>query len=697
MERTSKRSLLALFVWVSALLPAPISARADELAATVTGVEPGTATLDGQTAWKVRAIKGVAGASFSPKTKAWDLSAFEGVTVTVRNPNPAAIVARLQASGDDSKGLLNACRTAVEVKPGETRTLSLRIIRRPQDPAFDRFKPFFMYVSAINIRDNTLDPAAVTKLTFEARGPDLGGGVELTMPRSAGVGRPAPVPFFPFVDTYGQYIHSDWPGKIYADSELAQRREEEDRERTQHAGPEDWDRYGGWAEGPTVKATGFFHAAKHDGKWWLVDPDGKLFWSYGPTGVSFGGDVTPVSDRESWFSDLPSREDSKLGVFYRQGRGATYKYYADKAWLGFDIQQANLLRKYGPDYQAAVARLSHDRLRSWGFNTMGNWSSPAIYALHRTPYTVSIDSPSVSMMRWKADGHSFQDVFDPRWEPGLRAAMEKQRGTTAGDPWCIGYFVDNERAVGWQSRAAVIGEMTLHAPSTQPCKAEFLSLIQAKYATIDRLNSAWQTTYASFSDLLKSDQPPSLKEHPKLLADCGDFGMLFCERYFSLCRSAVKAVAPDNMFLGSRFYGSTDPEVVALAGKYWDVISYNIYDNPPDGRVHQFAKLDLPMLCTEWGVESDPVQTPLRDAKELSPPPTERAEQIRQYVEHALRLPNLVGCHFFQFRDQPLSGRPDGEATLRGFVNVADTPNFELVEVNRALAARMYQARGEGK
>jgi len=44
-------------------------------------------------------------------------------------------------------------------------------------------------------------------------------------------------------------------------------------------------------------------------------------------------------------------------------------------------------------------------------------------------------------------------------------------------------------------------------------------------------------------------------------------------------------------------------------------------------------------------------------------------------------------------RDQALTGRGDGEAVLRGFLNVADTPNYLLVEANRQVAAELYQSR----
>ena len=44
---------------------------------------------------------------------------------------------------------------------------------------------------------------------------------------------------------------------------------------------------GGWA-GEKITATGFFHTAKRDGRWWLIDPAGHLFISTGLCSVNHG-------------------------------------------------------------------------------------------------------------------------------------------------------------------------------------------------------------------------------------------------------------------------------------------------------------------------------------------------------------------------------------------------------------------------
>ena len=80
------------------------------------------------------------------------------------------------------------------------------------------------------------------------------------------------------IDRYGQFKHRDWPGKIHNDTDLEVVRLAEEKDLASHPGPEQWNRYGGWAAGPHFEATGHFRVQKINGKWWLIDPEGCLFW-----------------------------------------------------------------------------------------------------------------------------------------------------------------------------------------------------------------------------------------------------------------------------------------------------------------------------------------------------------------------------------------------------------------------------------
>ncbi len=58
-------------------------------------------------------------------------------------------------------------------------------------------------------------------------------------------------------------------------------RKEGQEDLKRHPGVPHFNKYGGWADGPTLEATGWFRTEKYKGKWWLVDPEGKLFLAHG--------------------------------------------------------------------------------------------------------------------------------------------------------------------------------------------------------------------------------------------------------------------------------------------------------------------------------------------------------------------------------------------------------------------------------
>jgi hypothetical protein len=640
----------------------------------------------GRNVVELRAMRDVARARVVLKAPdgAWDLSARAAVNFRLHNPGDTPLVVYANASNPGATHLQDNSRSGTILMPGDRKDLRVRLVRRPEDPGYAQFQPFFMYFANINVRDNTVDPANIEQLSVWIDFANEGQRVQIERVWATGDGESGEPAFFPFADEFGQYVHSDWPGKIYEEADLSARIEEERLEMADWPGPSSWNEYGGWGDGPQLEATGYFRVEKVQGKWWLVDPAGRLFWSNGATGVGYGGDVTPVSDREHWFAALPER-DGPFANYYHRRRGATYRYYQNRSWDGIDIGGINLERKYGPNYGGIVANLSHERVRSWGLNTMANWSAPEVYLLKRTPYTVAIHYGGPWMH------YRTPDVYHPDWQPALRTRLERERETTAGDPWNIGYFVDNELWWGWRPRAAAVGLTALGATPETHSKRVFVSMLQEKYVTIAALNEAWQAGYESWQQMIETREGPNA-DVARVVEDCGDFGMKFAERYFSIVRDEVKRIAPENMYLGVRFHGHIDAAVVELCGKYADVVSYNVYDNPPIGRLNQYLRLDLPIICGEWGTRSNPLQTPFR-GDELTIDPQRRSQEVARYLEAGLRHPLLVGAHFFQYRDQPLTGRPDGEAVLRGFVNITDTPHFDIIQTSRRVGYRMYERR----
>ena len=131
------------------------------------------------------------------------------------------------------------------------------------------------------------------------------------------------------------------------------------------------------------------------------------------------------------------------------------------------------------------------------------------------------------------------------------------------------------------------------------------------------------------------------------------------------------------------------------AAKYCDVVSVNTYQNSV-ANVDPKSFGEKPILIGEFhfgtydrGMFSNGL-CPTADQ-------TERATAFLRYVQGALVHPNMVGVHWFQFRDQPLTGRWDGEGYQIGFVDVADTPYPELIKAAREAGENMYTYRKNGK
>lgn len=101
-------------------------------------------------------------------------------------------------------------------------------------------------------------------------------------------------------------------------------------------------------------------------------------------------------------------------------------------------------------------------------------------------------------------------------------------------------------------------------------------------------------------------------------------------RYFTTVKEALRKYDEHHLYLGCRFAWST-PEAVRAAEQTCDVVSFNVYKRR-----------------------------------------LERGD------------PAFVGTHWFQYVDEPLTGRTlDGENYNIGFVSVTDTPYPEMVAADR--------------
>ncbi len=610
-----------------------------------------------------------------PEEGPWDATDYRYVRCKVENPNNRPLVVELGFADYD-------LTLGATIVPALGERALKAVIYRTEHPAYiDSVFPVMHGKPAGVLRGwmaSTIDSIEYIRLIFpEARAGDsvLIGRIWLEEPYVLLSEAELKEKFYPFVDEYGQYLYDDWPGKINSLEDLTASDAKEGLALAEHGDMPSWNKYGGWDDGPQLKAIGRFRVEKHDGKWWFVDPEGKLFWSHGIDCVEFGTQTrTRISGREQYFKYLPSPGSEEAKLYTTTGPAGN-----ETRWLSFHA--LNLFRKYGEPWKETSGKRIHDRLRHWGMNTIANWSDPGIYLKRKTPYVLTAYTRKTGLIA---------DPYAPGFQQDLEASL-RSRKEELKDPWCLGVFVDNELKWGvkWASK---IPEQIQTAPEEQPAKLAFRDRMKDKYGTIDRLNSAWGTSFSDWNGPIQNTAVI-----PGAAGDMRDFMKPFTALYYSQCRDAVKNVDPEMLYLGCRMDFHLYPEdtslnyIIKIASEYCDVVSFNRYRYtcaeliPPDDG-------DYPIIIGEFHfgtLETGLLQPGLRYAADQQ----ERAEFYEHYVTSALRNPYLVGTHWFQLVDQAVTGRPDGENYQAGFLTVGDVPQEEIISKSREIGVQMYSIR----
>ena len=495
--------------------------------------------------------------------------------------------------------------------------------------------------------------------------------------------------FYPFVDEFGQFRHADWPGKARANDTLDQQRIVEEADLEKNPGRDDRNRFGGWQPGPELRATGRFRVEKLDGKWWFIDPEGRLFWSHG-IGVVRPYAPTVVTDREHYFE--PSIAGGRAGIpFFTKLSGSEVSsghFVGRDSLLTYDFAASNLQKKYGPAWEDTIVDTIFLRLRSWGINTLGLWSYQPIKSRKRIPYTEWLYYKSPTIAGKGNGGKAMVDMWHPDFEIRLRSAA-KRLDVLKNDPWLIGVFVDNE--LPWGDASSFLGSV-LRSPAGQPAKNNLVEHLRKKYETIESLNASWGTGYSSWAALLNATHIPVSDQ---LYSDASSYMSVSAERYYKTVATVIAEKSADILYLCSRFNGRF-PVAERAAARHCDIISYNLYRKS----VREFSAvdaLDVPVLISEWHFGA--TDRGLFGAGLVAvDTQKDRADSYTAYATGALENPKVVGVHWFQYLDEPVTGRPlDGENYQIGFVSITDHPYPEIVRASRDVGEKLYETRYSSK
>lgn len=617
----------------------------------------------------------------------WDWSKAGGVAMDVFNPGSETVTIGIRVDDDAGADGWQHSRTAnVPIQPGATRTVIATFGPDPMSIGMRGLPPGALGQSYSANGGGTFEADHVVSLQVFLHNPAKPTTLYFDRLRTV-----PPVSVREIVDRFGQFTRAAWPGKIRAESDFIAARRKEEAELKRVPALAERNRFGGWLAGPQLKGTGFFRTEKWNGKWWLVDPEGRLFFSAGVDTMRFQ-EKTFVTGRESMFTWLPKPGDP-LGQFL--GQESNVHSGPVKSGTTFSFYGANLFRKYGANWEAKWKETTLRRLPSWGFNTVGNWSDESLIRNGKVPYvaTASIGGTHARVKSGADYWSPMHDPFDPQFATDVAEAVSKLAAKVKGDPYCLGYFVDNELSWAGDGPDGRYGLAwgALAAPVGSPAKKAFVDRLKAKYGTITALNRAWGTTWTEWTDLDDSFTIPGpINEARKF--DASGFVRAFARKYFQVIRSELRKVDSDHLYLGCRF-AWRGPEAEEAAGEVCDVVSYNIYTAGLGKEWDAVNRLNKPCIIGEFhfGALDRGMFHPGLVA---APNQATRAAMFEKYVTDVLKHPAFAGCHWFQYVDEPLVGRSlDGENFGIGFVSVTDTPYPELVSAARRVLAPAYRTR----
>ncbi|MBP5285828.1 MAG: hypothetical protein ILO34_06950 [Kiritimatiellae bacterium] len=367
-----------------------------------------------------------------------------------------------------------------------------------------------------------------------------------------------------------------------------------------------------------VLAAGFFRIEEDaDGRWRVFDPDGK--------------------------------ETVLLGIDHVTERG----HYCEK--LGRFTHLEKMQAKY-PDKED-WRKETIARLKRWGFNMLGAGSDEDLKhrGLAHTAFLSMGDSWSIDRPEefWICPNEhrpcsAFPNVFHPEWPKHCEEVAAELCRTERDDPMLFGYFIDNELA--WWGRGEEWGT------SKTGLYEEALKRPEGHYART-----------AAEKIRGEAGEEKAGEEFLKRAA----------ELYFSTTTAAIRKVDPNHLVLGARFagLGGANPVVWEIAGKYTDLVTFNIYPwadldrnivvndawnrrEPVRDVFERFYRLvKKPFLITEWSFPALDSGLPCTyGAGQRFSTQAERTAATELFAKTMLATPFVVGYDYFMWVDEPALG-----------------------------------------
>jgi hypothetical protein len=380
------------------------------------------------------------------------------------------------------------------------------------------------------------------------------------------------------------------------------------------------------------KATGFFHTATIDGRWWLVDPEGCLFLHRGVTSVSM---LRSQGARTAW----------------------TRKFSSEADW----------------------AEQTTSLLRAHGFNGLGAWTD--------TERMRAVDPPLAHTRMWnfmagygKKRGGTYQKsghtgypgdcifVFDPDFE-AFCDDYARQLAADKDDPWLLGHFSDNELPL----RASAL-KNHLALPATDPGHQAALAWLRARRGAIATARDVQPADLPAFLEFMVERYfrivSRAIKRH--------DPNHLYLGARFH---------GSDLRF--PEIFRAAGPHLDVVSVNY-----YRAWTPDPQRLAMWARESGKPVIITEWyakGADSGLANT--SGAGWLVKTQRDRGLFYENFTLGLLQSKNCVGWHWFKYIDNdPADTRsdPSNRDSNKGILSNRYEPYTPLLDSMKRINERAY-------
>lgn len=280
--------------------------------------------------------------------------------------------------------------------------------------------------------------------------------------------------------------------------------------------PDRFNKYGSWADGPTLTVTGYFHTEKYRGRWVIVDPEGKIHIDAAALTISPGGG----EDNKKYFVQK-FNDDRETWIFETMELLSGYGFNGSGAWG--DEESIRFFNDFSKDRKCTYCPIV-DPMSDYGYK--------------------------LGIASHKAGNTGYEKncipVFNPDFVDFCREVIPEFTAKYRNDPNVLGYFTDNE--------------MPLRLSNLEG----YLSMDEGSYGRVAA--ETWLSRNGYSKDELNDD----IRR---------EFAGYVAETYYRIVSGVLKAADPNHMYLGSRLAGTskTYKPVIKAAGRYCDIISINYY------------------------------------------------------------------------------------------------------------------------